>query len=528
MSTTGIFNSSNFTPKQVAPSFSSKLLQMMPNGTAPLLAFSSQLQETTLTNTRHSWFFQDYLQPQAIITGTLPAAVQNAVTTIATADAGSISEGMVLVVDGTMEQVLVVGVVGDAIAIRRGVGTTAPATAAAGTVLTQVGTAFEESSLRPMPQTRSMVEAHNITQIFRNTWAVSGTAKSILTQVGDGAAATNMRDAMMFHGRDIELALLFGEQYSGTLKGQPLRKMGGIRSLIEQYAPQNIVQAPKVTTYDDLEVMLDPLFNVVTDQSNVNDRLIFTDSVGANALSRLGRQLGVLQIQQGQTAFGQRFTSFSAGRGQFKVMEHPLFNTLGFAKGMMFVVDLSSMSVGYLNGRKTDYKEFNPNANSSSGVSQDGGIDAQGGAYLTELTCLINAPAANGLILGLCDVGVRTQVTVANTFGSLVVDRPCLAGKVQAGDVVNLTVKSVASTGIKVMTPTGQITITTNAQGVGTATYTAGSSETQVFEIVPNAAITGVTYSPAHASICVDQGCSQVFPAEAECGGDTGGGSIEI
>ena len=517
MSTTGIFNSSNFQPRQVAPSFSSKLLQLMPNGTAPLLAFSSQLQSETLRNTKHSWFFQDYLQPSCIITSTLPSAAQNAVTTIGTADASTMLEGMVLVVQDTWEQVLVVGVTGDTISIRRGVGTTSPSTATSGTVLTQISNAYEESSLRPMPQTRSFVEAENITQIFRNTWAVSGTAKAMLTQVGDGAQASNMRDAMMFHGRDIELALLFGERYQGTLKGQPLRKMAGIKSLIEQYAPQNIMQAPRVTTYDDLEQMLDPLFNIVTDQGNPNDRLIFTDSVGANNLSKLGRTLGVLQIQQGQTVFGQRFTSFSAGRGQFKVMEHPLFNTIPLARGMLMAVDLSSMQVGYLEGRKTDYKEFNPNANSASGISQDGGVDAQGGAYLTELTALINAPAANGIIMGLCEVGKKTIVEVANTWGSLSVDHPCLAGKVQVGAIVVITVKSVASSTIHVQTPTGVVAITTNTSGIGTANYTVVAQEVQTFEIVADPAITGVTYTPNNASVCVDMTCVTLPGVEAEC-----------
>ena len=521
MSTAGIFNTSNFAPRQLAPSFSSNILRLMPNGSAPLFAMTSQLREDTITNVDHSWFFSEYVQPQVTTTSALPAAGQNSVSQFTVQDTAFMMEGMVLVVPGTMEQLLIVGIVGNTIAVRRGVGTTAPAAVPAGVTLMSIGTAFEESSLRPLPQVGSYTEGSNTTQIFRNTWAVSGTAKSLLTQVGDGAAANNKRDAAMYHARDIELSILFGEKYKGQLKGQPLRKMGGIYSMLQQYAPQNIVQAPRTTTYDALEAMLDPMFNVVTDQSQMNDRIVFGDSTFVSAISKLGRlytkESGVsMSMQVGSNRFGQRFTEFSVGRGNFKVMEHPLFNTLPFTRGMGMVVDLSSLSVAYLQGRKTDYKDFNPNANSTSGVAQDNGIDAQGGAYLTEMTVAVEAPLANGIIMGLCEVGTSCAPCVTNVYGSIEVDKPCLSGQIAPNSSVVVTVKSKANTLVKVQTPTGIIEVTTDATGAGTFNYTVGTNESYIFSILPNG-IDNIVYSPASASVCVEQPCKVTVAPEQEC-----------
>lgn len=522
MSTAGIFNTNDFAPRQLAPSFSSNILRMMPNGSAPLFAMTSQLREETITNVDHSWFFSEYVQPQVVTTSAIPAAAQNAVSQFTVQDTAFMMEGMVLVVPGTMEQMLVVGIVGNTMAVRRGVGTTAPAAAPAGTSLMSIGTAFEESSLRPLPQVGSYTEGSNTTQIFRSTWGVSGTAKSLLTQVGDGAAANNKRDAAMYHARDIELSILFGEKYKGQLKGQPLRKMGGIYSMLQQYAPQNIVQAPQTTTYDSLEAMLDPMFNVTTDQSQMNDRVIFGDSTFVSAISKLGRlhskESGVTINQSAATnnSFGQRFTEFNVGRGNFKVMEHPLFNTLPFTRGMGMVVDLSSLYVAYLSGRKTDYKDFNPNANSTSGIAQDNGIDAQGGAYLTEMTICVEAPLANGIIMGLCDVGVSCSPCVTNVYGSIEVDKPCLSGMIAPNSKTVVKVKSKANQLVKVQTPTGIIELTTDASGVGTFDYTVGTNESYIFSILPTA-IDNIVYSPASASVCVEQPCKAPVYTEQEC-----------
>jgi hypothetical protein len=419
-----------------------------------------------------------------------------------------------------MEQVLVAGVTGDQVAMRRGVGSTAPRTLPIASEAYSMGSAFEESSLRPLPLTRSLRDVENITQIFRNTWAVSGTVKSLMMQIGDGQDAESKKDATGFHARDIEQGLIFGEKYSGVWKGQPLRKMDGIISFIKQYAPQNYVQAPNVLTYDILEDMLDPLFDVVTDMKNKNDRVLFVDSHARRAISKLGRLSGNIELMPGQTKFGHSFQSFTTSRGEFTMLEHPMFNTLPVSKGMMLALDLSSMKLAYMAGRNTDYKEFNPNANSASGVAQDNGIDATGGAFLTEVTMQMSAPNANGVIFGIKEVAEDVRIAAPTTYaGSISLDNPCISGKVAPGSVVVITISGAApSTAIPIATATGIVTINVDAAGTGTANYTVGTMPTYQFTVLQSAGNINTRFQPASISACVEQPCDgPVLSNDAAC-----------
>lgn len=519
MSTLGIFNSSNVAPNQVKPSFAKMIFEQMPGGQAPLFGITSRLSSETLTNTKHSWFFRDYMQPMVRLVTALPAAATGATTVVQVNDAGIILEGQVLLFGDSMEQTIVVGVTGNQVALRRGAGVTAPRALPIGSEAYSIGTAFEESSLRPLPVTRTSREVENITQIFRNTWAISGTTKSMMMQVGDGQSAESKADATMFHARDIEQAIIFGEKYQGVWKGQPHRKMDGLVSFIKQHAPANYVQAPNVLTYDALEEMLDPLFDVITDNKNKNDRLLLVDSQARKAISKLGRLSGTVQLTPGQTKFGHSFNSFATSRGEFTVLEHPLFNTLPFSKGMMLAVDLSSMKLAYMQGRNTDYKDFNPNANSSSGVSQDNGIDAQGGAFLTEATLQIEAPNANGVIFGIREAGQAAAVAAPTTYrGSISVDRPCQQGEVAPATVVVITIAGAApSSAVPVATPTGVITITVDANGAGTANYTVGTMETYQFTVLQSVGNINTVWQPASVAVCVTQPAGATLANDENC-----------
>lgn len=520
MSTLGIFNSSNVAPNQVKPSFSKMIYEQMPGGQATLFGVTSRLNNETLNHWKHSWSFKDYMQPMIRLLQALPPAASGATTVVAAEDAGNIIEGMVLLFADSMEQTLVVGVTGNQVALRRGAGITAPRALPAGSEAYSIGTAFEESSLRPLPLTRSLRDVDNITQIFRNTWATSGTVKAMQMQVGDGQTAESKADATMFHARDIEQAIIFGERYQSVWKGQPHRKMDGLISFIKQNAPQNYVQAPNVLTYDALEEMLDPLFDVVTDNKNKNDRLLLVDSQARKAISKLGRLSGNIQLMPGQSKFGHSFDGFKTSRGEFTMLEHPLFNTLPFAKGMMLAVDLSSMKLAYMEGRNTDYKDFNPNANSTSGVAQDNGIDAQGGAFLTEVTMCVEAPNANGVIFGVREVGCTPCVAAPEIFhGCVTVNKPCQQGEVDPGTEVVITITGAApSSTVPVATPTGVIQITLNAQGTGTANYIVGSQPVYQFTAVQSAGNINTVWQPASVSVCVKQPCDGVeLENDANC-----------
>jgi hypothetical protein len=81
---------------------------------------------------------------------------------------------MLMRVDSTGENVLINSILSTTqVTVQRAVGSTAAAAIAASVNLYQVGTAFEESSLRPNALAINPVRVTNLTQIFRNTWAIS-------------------------------------------------------------------------------------------------------------------------------------------------------------------------------------------------------------------------------------------------------------------------------------------------------------------------------------------------------------------
>jgi hypothetical protein len=101
-------------------------------------------------------------------------------------------------------------------------------------------------------------------------------------------------------------------------------------------------------------------------------------------------------MQNGQTSYGLKFSSFNIARGSFNMIEHPLFNTNPDWAKQAVVVDLSTFRVAYLGGRKTKKEDFN-----MAGQAVDNGIDAVGGTITSELTCVVKNPPANAWIKDL-------------------------------------------------------------------------------------------------------------------------------
>jgi hypothetical protein len=251
--------------------------------------------------------------------------------------------------------------------------------------------------------------------------------------------------------------------------------------------------------------MLDPLFDTVTDATGMNDRLILTDKVGLKIINDLGKFYGVIQMPTGSTGFGHQFREFQTVRGSFKVMEHPLFNVMPQCRGMMLVLDLSSMSIPYF--RQTQHGYFNEKLNASDYDSDDNGIDAKGGSFLSELMFKCTAPQANGVIMGLSKANCSPCVAGPQLYqATLSVSHPCQAGEVAPNTEVTLTITGAAPNKVVTLTGvTGTVDITCDANGTGTVEQTVGSGEQYVFEVLPNANNLNTSFIGGVATVCVTQ-----------------------
>lgn len=401
--TVGIFNTGNFTPDLAKKSFTGMLTRLMPNGNAPLFVLTSMLKTGTALQVEHGFFTKTMIFPAFTLTADIDATQ----TTLTVASTANLLPGQLHRLEQTKEVVIINQVISATqVLVSRGVGNVAGAAitvASQNANAYQIGNAYEEASIRPQALAINPVRVTNLTQIFRNTWAISGSTEATQVIAGDTNVAENRQDCAAFHAADIEKALFFGQKSQGYRNGQPFRTMDGLVSIVgnlayypPSYAAPNIFPAGATTNYTQLEDMLDPTLNQTTDPKTGNERLIFVGAKAHRVINNIGRLNGEYQLQHGQTEWGLRFTTFLTTRGTFRLIEHPLFNTNADWSKMAVVVDVATFNVAYLNGRQTQNKEFN-----TSGQVVDNGIDAVGGSLLTEMTCEVHNPPANAVITGL-------------------------------------------------------------------------------------------------------------------------------
>jgi len=400
---TGMFNTGNFTTDLAKKSFAGMITRLMPNGTAPLFGMTSMLSSEIAVQVEHGFFTKTMLFPSL----NLDAAVADGVAQVFTvASTANVLPGMIMRVNSTGENVIVNSVLSaTTVQVTRGVGTVAAAAIADNVDLYQVGNAYEEGSNRPSALNITPARVTNLTQIFRNTWAITDTARATMVIAGESNVAESRQDCAAFHAADIEKALFFGQKSQGTRNGQPFRTMDGLINIVgtlanypSSYAAVNVFTASSTTSYTQLEGFLDPVFNQATDPKVANERVLFVGGTAKNVLTQIGRLLGTYFLQDGQTSYGLQFQTFKIARGTFRMIEHPLFNSNASWAKMAVAVDLSTFRTAYLGDRKTQAKLFNA---PGSTEAQDNGIDAEGGTLTTEMTCVVKNPPANSIIYNL-------------------------------------------------------------------------------------------------------------------------------
>lgn len=407
--TVGVFNTDNFPQDLEAKSFSAMITRLMPNGSAPLFALTSMLNDETAVQTEHGFFSKTMIFPEGKINNGAGHLASDTLFDLDTTV--NLLPGMIMRIERTGENVIINSVPNATqVQVNRSVGSVAAAAILDDDDLYQVGNAFEESSDRPTANNIIPVRVTNLTQIFRNTWAISGSARATTVIAGDTTEAENRRDCAAFHASDIEKAIFFGQKSEGTRNGQPFRTMDGLLNLIEDptnYPPSflgatNSFVAGATTNWTQLLGFLDPVFDQTTDPKGARQRVLFVGGAAKLVLNEIARLNGDTRLVDGQTNFGMEFTTLTTPRGVFMVIEHPLFNTNATWSKMAVAVDLPTFNLAYLQGRKTTNLEFNTSGNQAA----DNGIDAVGGTLLTEVTTTVKNVPANAVIRNLTAAAV--------------------------------------------------------------------------------------------------------------------------
>lgn len=389
---TGVFNTTINPPLLNSPSFAATILRLFPNGSAPMFALSSQSGKSKAKQSTHGYFSKT----MAFIRQTLAAGVLIGDAVINVPSSAGMTVGMILFNARTRENVRVTSVNSPVqIGVTRAFGRVAAAAMNVGDSLIQVGTAFEEGSVRPAARRLTTVYVPNYTQIFRNAWALTDTARASMSELGYSNIAEDRKDCAMFHAVDIESAIIWGQPLMDTTGSQPMHATQGVIDALRQYAPANVNAAAATTNYPQLVTLFEPAFAFSTDMSNPKERVAFCDAQAMKVINDVGRLSGQVQIMNNQTAFGMQFTSFKFYKGTINLIEHPLLNGLS-QTGMALVMDMPALKMAYMDGRDTKDSSFG-----QDGRATDNGVDAVGGDLLTECAIELINPFACELVTGL-------------------------------------------------------------------------------------------------------------------------------
>lgn len=390
----GIFNT-NLNPAELnAKSFAGTILRLFPNGSAPLFALSSQAGKSKAKASTHGYFSKTL----SFIKTTSTVADASGATTMNVASTAGMTPFMVLMNTRTRENIRVLTIAsGTTITVTRAFGRVAAAACTIGDNLIQVGTAFMEGSDRPTARQLSTVYIPNYTQIFRNAWGLTDTARASLAEMGYSNIAESRKDCSMFHSIDAESAILFGQPKMDTSGSQPLHATQGIIDAIYQYAPNNVNAAGATTNYDQLVALVEEAWTYSTDASNPKMRAGFCDSTGMKVMHQIARLSGQVEIMQSETSFGMQFTKFKFYKGEINLIEHPLMNALQTAAtGTLLVMDLPALKLAYMDGRDTIAEEYNIN-----GKVIPNGTDGVGGSLTSEFAVELINPYSCVYVTGL-------------------------------------------------------------------------------------------------------------------------------
>lgn len=391
---TGVFNTSINPAELNARSFAEAILRLFPNGSAPMFALTSQGGKSKAKSSTHGYFSKT----MAFLVLTMATTALSGDATITIPATSGIIKGMVFSNSRTRENIRVTADAGNAavsIAVTRAFGRVAAAAVNSGDKWIHVGTAYEENSVRPTARRLTTTYVPNYTQIFRNAWALSDTARASLAEMGYSNVAEDRKDCAMFHSVDIESAIIWGQPKMDTSGTTPIHATQGVIDAMEQYTPGNTNAAAATTTYAQLVALLEPAFQYSTDLSNPKERALFGDSTAIKVLNDIGRLSGQVQITQEETSFGMHFTKFKFYKGTVNLIEHPLLNGLA-QSGMALIMDMPALKLAYMDGRDTKPEEFGTN-----GKIVENGTDGVGGSLTTEAAVELINPFSCALITGL-------------------------------------------------------------------------------------------------------------------------------
>ena len=385
MAVAGVFTSDSGIQGERRGDFAAGLLTTVPNGTAPLLAFTSGMPSADASDVVITWFEENRLNGRTTITNNAGTG-----TSIIVSDPTQFVAGDIMLVETTGEYILVNSISASTFTVQRGFGgTTAQAVDGSGTPVgfQRIGNAVEEGSQRPAAVQNLGFPVFNYMQIFRNAWEVTLTAASVDYFTGDKKAKSK-RDAAMLHAENIERSIIFGRQAIGVQNGRPFRTMNGVDTFITT----NVETQSSDVSIADLDTFLESIFRFNI-SGKPNERIAFCGNSVMLVIQDLVRNFSTYNIAAGETKYGLKISRWMTPFGDVMLKTHPLFveNTDVWNK-LLLVLHPGAIRTRYLRRTKWDNDEASGDRN---------GVDADAGVITTEMSIEHRAEKTAGRYSGI-------------------------------------------------------------------------------------------------------------------------------
>lgn len=352
--------------------FRESILFYNPNGTAPIFALTGKAGKKTVTDPQFSWWSEPNTLWRSLVSGAL--GTSDTTITISSSDPTSttpaalwgtathLKQGDLLLVEATAdaatftnELLQVANILSDTqFTVTRGAGGTTAATIADGVGLLLIGSAFAEGTGAPRAVARNPIKYTNYTQIFKDTYELSGTATETFARTGN-AWSNDKKRKMYDHARAIEMAILFGRASETTgSNGKPLRYMGGLRSFLPS---TNITVFSSATTVSTFLDAITPMFNFDTEGGDT--RIAFMGNTAITELNKI--LLGTTNVRVNWDkkidVFGMDFTEMVLPRGRLLMRSHPLLSLEPIYQKSAAIIDFASFKYVAMKGRDTLVKD---------------------------------------------------------------------------------------------------------------------------------------------------------------------------
>lgn len=372
----GLRSTEDWSTDERPKNFREGILRYEPTGSAPIFALSSQSQRKSrsVDDPEFAWWSEGSVITRLQVNGALNSSdttvqVDSADPTSTTMSANrgtalNLKDGDILLVEPSADnavfdhELLMVESVQSAttFTVRRGVGGTTAATIANNAWLLLMSSAYAEGTAAPRAVSRNPIKASNYTQIFKDTYELTGTANETRVRTGNPWSEDKQRK-MYDHSQKIEWSILFGRKHelaASTENGKPLRFMGGLREFIPSGNTTVFSSAVNPGTF---LAALKPAFDFAASKAG-NTRIGFAGTTAVIELAKVHQNTTTgFQFYGNRdnmvTVFGFDFKEFITPNGRLLIKTHPLMERHPIYQKSMFVVDFDALRWVYMKNRDT-------------------------------------------------------------------------------------------------------------------------------------------------------------------------------